>query len=72
MNESNLVSIVANGKSFDVCDGLPLPEFLESINLSIKNVVVERNRIALSPGDANKTLIENGDTLEIIRIVAGG
>ncbi len=72
MEESKLVQIVANGKTFNVSEGISLPQFLESINLSIKNVVVERNRIALSPMDAKNTLIEDGDSLEIVRIVAGG
>ncbi len=72
MEESKLVQIVANGKTFNVREGISLPQFLESINLSIKNVVVERNRIALSPMDAKNTLIEDGDSLEIVRIVAGG
>ena len=72
MEESKLAQIVANGKTFNVREGISLPQFLESINLSIKNVVVERNRIALSPMDAKNTLIEDGDSLEIVRIVAGG
>lgn len=72
MDQSKHVRIIANGKPFSVCAGTSLPEFLESINLSIKNVVVERNQIALSPMDAKKTLIEDGDSLEIVRIVAGG
>lgn len=72
MEQSKNVQIVANGKTFNVNEGISLPEFLESINLSIKNVVVERNQIALSPMNAKKTLIEDGDSLEIVRIVAGG
>ena len=72
MEQSKNVQIVANGKTFNVNEGISLPEFLKSINLSIKNVVVERNQIALSPMDAKKTLIEDGDSLEIVRIVAGG
>ena len=72
MDQSKHVRVVANGKTFNVCEGISLPKFLESINLSIKNVVVERNPNALSPMDAKKTLIEDGDSLEIVRIVAGG
>ena len=72
MPQSKHVRIIANGKSFNLNEGTTLPEFLESINLSPKNVVVERNQIALSPSDARKTLIEDGDSLEIVRIVAGG
>jgi len=72
MEQSNNIQIVANGKTFNVNEGISLPEFLESINLSIKTVVVERNQMALSPMDAKNILIEDGDSLEIVRVVAGG
>ena len=72
MEQSKNIQIVANGKTFNVSEGVSLPEFLESINLSIKTVVVERNQMPLSPMDAKNILIEDGDSLEIVRVVAGG
>ena len=72
MNQLNEVQIVANGKTFKVKEGIPLSEFLASINLPIKNVVVEHNYIALSPLDIKKTVIKNGDIFEIVQIVSGG
>lgn len=72
MEQSKKIQIIANGKTFNVSEGISLPEFLETINLSIKTVVVERNQMALSPMDAKNILIQDGDSLEIVRVVAGG
>ncbi len=72
MNQENHIHFIANGKEYAVDKRTALPHFLESINLSLSNVVIERNKIALSPAEAQKTIIEDGDSLEIARIVAGG
>ena len=49
-----------------------MPEFLESSDLESDRVVIERNGIALTPREARKVVLEHGDCLEIVRIVAGG
>lgn len=66
------MTITANGKSFDLEPGTALPDFLESICHQIGLVIVERNQKALSPSEAADIILEDGDTLEIVKIVAGG
>jgi thiamine biosynthesis protein ThiS len=66
------ITITANGKTFDVPAGHALDAFLESVGQKPKQVVVERNGHALTPGEARTTILADGDILEIVRIVAGG
>ncbi|MBK1880076.1 sulfur carrier protein ThiS [Pelagicoccus mobilis] len=66
------MTITANGQSFDLESGTTLPAFLESIGHKVGLVIVERNKQALSPSEAADVTLEDGDTLEVVKIVAGG
>ncbi|TVR52168.1 MAG: sulfur carrier protein ThiS [Puniceicoccaceae bacterium] len=66
------MKITANGKPYEVAEDTSLDDFLASLDLEPVLVVVERNRAALTPGEARRTRLEDGDSLEIVRIVAGG
>ena len=70
---SDLIEIEVNGKAFKIThDNKALRDFIQSQGLVLDQVVVERNRRALTSGEACRTLLEDGDRLEIVRIVAGG
>lgn len=66
------MKVTANETEFDLAPDCSLPEFLESIGHQVGLVVVERNREALSPSEAKETILQEGDSLEIVKIVAGG
>lgn len=66
------ITITANGTRYDVPASQRLDEFLASVGLQPKLVVVERNGLALTPGEARSAVLASGDVLEIVRIVAGG
>ena len=66
------ITIIANGQSFQVAHNCPLPEFLEKQGLPRDRVVVEYNGHAVTPQAIEKILLQEGDHLEIVRIVAGG
>jgi thiamine biosynthesis protein ThiS len=66
------IVITANGRRYDVPVAQPLDAFLESVGQKPKQVVVERNGQALTPGEARAATLADGDVLEIVRIVAGG
>lgn len=68
----NTLHITANGEAFEIPLGTPLSAFLEARGQAPGRVVVERNGEALPPSLAAQTTLENGDRLEIVRIVAGG
>jgi thiamine biosynthesis protein ThiS len=61
-----------NGEAAYVPSGLTVLELLEQRNLKAQEVVVERN-LVLVPKDAFAvTLLEPGDSLEILHFVGGG
>jgi len=66
------MKITANGTSHTVAESTTLSSFLESIGQTPGLVVVERNKLALTPGEAARTVLADGDQLEVVRIVAGG
>jgi thiamine biosynthesis protein ThiS len=72
MSETAEIQITANGESYTIPCESTLIAFLESRELSIKRVVVEHNGNPLSPSEASDLVLQNGDKLEIVHIVAGG
>ena len=61
-----------NGDDRDLPDGTTLPALLAGLGLAAGWVVVERNGTALLKAEAERTTLEDGDVLEIVRAVAGG
>ena len=67
-----LMELTINGAATRVPPGLTVLELLEQRNLKAQEVVVERN-LVLVPKDAfAATLLEAGDSLEILHFVGGG
>jgi sulfur carrier protein len=64
--------IVANGERRDVVEGTTLGRFLVAHGLDPALVVVERNGEILRPAAFEATVLEPGDTLEIVHFVGGG
>lgn len=67
-----MIQITANGDSFQIKPNTSLIDFLKSLELQPEQVVVERNRQALTQGECAQAKLADGDSLEIVRIVAGG
>jgi thiamine biosynthesis protein ThiS len=61
-----------NGEDREVDDGLTLTALLELLQIRPGRVVVERNRDIVPRDTYNATLINDGDTLEIVHFVGGG
>ena len=61
-----------NGADRDLADGTTLPALLTEMGLGTGWVVVERNGEALLRSETERTVLEDGDVLEIVRAVAGG
>ena len=64
--------VMANGS--EVVADLPcsLEQFLRAQNLFPRSVVVEHNGEAVAPSEFSERQVQDGDRLEIVRIVAGG
>jgi len=67
-----VMELIINGEAAQAPSGLTLLELLAQRNLKAQDVVVERN-LALVPRDAfAATVLEPGDSLEILHFVGGG
>jgi sulfur carrier protein len=64
--------VVVNGAPRAVRDGTALPALLEELGLRVGTVVIEHNGVALTRAEARAAVLRGGDTLEIVRAVAGG
>jgi len=64
--------IIANGKQIDTPLPCSLEEFLLAQGLPPRSVVVEHNGEAVAPSQFAGRLLQAGDRLEIVKIVAGG
>ncbi|MGF1451882.1 MAG: sulfur carrier protein ThiS [Opitutales bacterium] len=69
---ADFIQIIANGQSYQVAPGTALPSFIEEQGLPPRQVVVERNGHPVVASELPETILEDGDHLEIVRIVAGG
>jgi len=66
------MEVTVNGTRRDLPDGTTLPALLAEMGLGTGWVVVERNGTALLRSETERTTLEDGDVLEIVRAVAGG
>ena len=68
----NSTSVIANGKPVQAKLPCSLEEFLVAQKLLPRSVVVEHNGEAVAPSEFAQRVLEAGDRLEIVKIVAGG
>ena len=64
--------VIANGKEISVTLPVTLEQFLLALELLPRSVVVEHNGAAVAPSEFSARQLCAGDTLEIVKIVAGG
>jgi sulfur carrier protein len=64
--------VTVNGERRELPDGMALPALLAELGLGTGWVVVERNGAALLRSETERTVLADGDVLEIVRAVAGG
>jgi len=68
----NITWLIANGNRVEVKLPCSLEAFLLSQNLLPRSVVVEHNGEAVAPSEFLARQVNSGDSLEIVKIVAGG
>lgn len=66
------MTIHLNGEQRDVPDGLSLAGLVEWLELPADRIAIERNLEVVKRTIWSETQIENGDRLEIVRMVGGG
>ncbi len=66
------MKITVNGTPRDVPDGITLESLLQELRLNPMTTVVERNREVVPAGTFAEVVLQDGDTLELVRFVGGG
>jgi len=66
------MKITVNGKDREVADGATVEVFIVTLGLPKSAVAVELNREILKKPDYSKTVLREGDKLEIVHFVGGG
>ena len=66
------MQIVVNGEAREVRDHLSAGDLLAELELSPERVVVERNEAIIRRRDLSSAILEPGDRVEIIQMIAGG
>lgn len=66
------ITIKVNDQSIETTENKALVDLIKELGQAPERVVVERNREALTPGEMRQATLVQGDSLEIVRIVAGG
>jgi sulfur carrier protein len=64
--------LTANGRAFEVEEGLTVGSFIRSRELDPRYVVVEHNGEPLERASYDRVRLADGDRLELVRAVAGG
>jgi sulfur carrier protein len=65
-------TVIANGEEMAARLPCSIEEFLAAHKFLPRSVVVEHNGAAVAPSEFSRRLVQPGDRLEIVRIVAGG
>ena len=71
-NTEQQISITLNGAEMRVNSGLTLGQLVDSRGLERRMIAVEYNGEIISRLDYDETIIQNGDTLEVVHMVGGG
>src|SRR5262249_52964237 len=66
------VSVRVNGEELRLPRGASVSQLLERLRVSTPRVAVERNREILPKASYPSTLLEEGDTFEVVEFVGGG
>lgn len=66
------MTLQLNGEQREVPEGLSLAGLVEWLELPADRVAIERNLEVVKRANWMETRLENGDRLEIVRMVGGG
>ena len=67
-----MIAIQVNGKPVELDRPTPLTAYLEILGVSPRAVAVEHNRMIIERDAYATTILQEGDVVEIVRMVGGG
>ena len=66
------MTITLNGDPFDVAGPLTVTDLLARLEIDARRVAVEHNLTVLKRAAFETTLVQDGDSIEIVNFVGGG
>ncbi len=66
------IQVVINGEPREIPDGLNIAALLAHLGITAERVAIERNRDILPRANWQATLVQPGDSYEIVHFVGGG
>jgi sulfur carrier protein len=67
-----MITIKLNGKDESIQENFSLIKLLEEKKIIPETVIVALNMNVVNQTDLDKTFLSNGDSVEVLRFVAGG
>ena len=67
-----MIAVRINGKRFEMEQPTPLLSYLDQLGVSSRSVAVEHNGVIIERSAYASTTLEDGDVVEIVRMVGGG
>ncbi len=64
--------VVVNGQERALEEGSRISDLVTELGLTGRRVAVERNRVIVPRAAHDSTLLDDGDTIEILHFVGGG
>ena len=66
------MTITLNGDPFDLSGPVTVAELLASLDIDARRVAVEHNLVVIKRAAFDATLLNEGDSVEIVNFVGGG
>jgi thiamine biosynthesis protein ThiS len=66
------LTITLNGEPIDLSGPLTVTELLTSLDIDARRVAVEHNLVVIKRTAYDQTLLNEGDSVEIVNFVGGG
>ena len=67
-----MIALQVNGRHVELSGPTPLLAYLETLGVSPRAVAVEHNGVIIERSSYEKTKLDDGDVVEIVRMVGGG
>jgi sulfur carrier protein len=67
-----MIRVTINGRPREFEREMPLPELIKRLEITHPRIAVAHNGVVLRQDEHAATIVRDGDTLEIVRMVGGG
>jgi len=67
-----VITLQINGKSVELESATPLIAYLEKLGVNPRSIAIEHNGTIIDRAAYTGVMLQEGDTVEIVRMVGGG